>query len=508
MDKNFYKKIRKLNRSNKWKSQLSKFKNCTLSFIALVGFQQIAMAQTPCIPSYSFGCSSDNIRDVILAGEVAPGINNLNTPCPPTGYQDYSATMSATLLAGNTYSGNVTTDYSVASENVRIWIDYNQNGIFEANETVATLANLSSSSTGAFSFTVPPTTPTGTYKMRVRLVWSTSPLNIDPCTVESYGETHDYTILIDGLCTDPIVDLGPDVTICEGESITLDAGNPGLDYEWSTNETTQTITVNSAGTYTVTVTDGDCSTTASVEVTVQDLPTVDLGGDETICEGESITLDAGNPGADFEWSDNSTGQTLDVTDAGTYTVTVTEGTCSASDTVEVSYFDAPSADGIIANNQDECFYTFSVDNAQNATYYEWDFGDGSPATIGANVNHTYTANGAFIVTLTMVNDCEDTLTLTHEVACSGIGINEVIADKNAVTLYPNPTTDLVTIESENNLSMEQVTVYNVLGQKVYQNAPMSPFKHSIDVSKMASGVYTIHVQTNDGVIIRKFEIIK
>jgi len=53
-----------------------------------------------------------------------------------------------------------------------------------------------------------------------------------------------------------------------------------------------------------------------------------------------------------------------------------------------------------------------------------------------------------------------------------------------------------------------VTVYNVLGQKVYQNAPMSPFKHTVDVSKMASGVYTIHVQTNDGVIIRKFEIIK
>lgn len=108
----------------------------------------------------------------------------------------------------------------------------------------------------------------------------------------------------------------------------------------------------------------------------------------------------------------------------------------------------------------------------------------------------------------MVNDCEDTLSLTHEIVCDGIGIDDIIAGKNAITLYPNPTTDIVTIESQNNLSMEQVTVYNVLGQTVYQNAPMSQFKHSINVSKMASGVYTIHVRTNNGVIIRKFEIIK
>ncbi len=461
-----------------------------------------------CEPSYTYGCSSDNINNFILVGEIAPGINNLNTPCPPAGYHDYSPTMSASLLPGNTYSGNVTTNYSSASENVRIWIDYNQNGIFEASETVATLANLSSSSTGAFTFTVPPTTTGGTYKMRVRLVYGMTPLSIDPCTLESFGETHDYTILIDGLCTDPIVYLGADTTICAGESITLDADNAGLDFEWNDASIGQTLEVSTSGTYYVTVTDGDCSTTDTIVVTVQDLPIVDLGTDVSICEGASITLDAGNAGADYLWNDNSTNQTLVVTDEGTYSVMVTEGTCFASDTVEVSYLDGPSADGIIANEQNDCFFTFSVDNAQNVNYYEWDFGDGSPATIGAAVNHNYNTNGAFIVTLTMANDCEDTLSITHEVVCDGIGIQDVIADKNAITLYPNPTTDLVTIESQNNLSMEQVTVYNVLGQIVYQNVPMSQFKHAVDVSKMASGVYTIHVQTNNGVIIRKFEIIK
>src|SRR5690554_1248574 len=761
MDKNFYKKIRKLNRSNKWKSQLSKFKNCTLSFIALVGFQQIAMAQTPCIPSYSTGCNlGDRISNVTLQGEFV--LLNNSTQCSTNGYGDYTSMNAPDLAPGMSYDISVTTDYgSPTFEDVRIWIDYNDDGVFDSSEEIGNSnGNGMGSGTVTYNFSVPTTVSPGTYTMRVRLVYNGG-ANIDPCNFQSWGETEDYSVNIItlsdcndadagtisssvteacsdedftlsatgmtgpgngltyqwqespsglntwtdiaganspnltingvsddtdyrfvvacsfgnledtsnvvtvnlkpanecycipptptytdlywiqsvetsnayddfsnvtagystggygdfynthmvvveeggdfdlevqsrngaapgikvwidwdqsgtfdanelvyesntgstsaintyttniqvpanaltgttrmrvrnynsgtslapcismaygetedyavkiGVCEDPDVDLGPDVTICEGESITLDAGNPGLDYEWSTNETTQTITVNSAGTYTVTVTDGDCSTTASVEVTVQDLPTVDLGGDETICEGESITLDAGNPGADFEWSDNSTGQTLDVTDAGTYTVTVTEGTCSASDTVEVSYFDAPSADGIIANNQDECFYTFSVDNAQNVVYYEWDFGDGSPATIGAAVNYNYPQSGTYDVTLDMVSSCGDTLTLTKVVKCdNGIGIDEVIADKNAVTLYPNPTTDLVTIESAKHLTMEQVTVYNVLGQNVYQDKPMSRSKHAIDVSKMASGVYTIHVQTNDGVIIRKFEIIK
>src|SRR5690554_592166 len=423
------------------------------------------------------------------------------------GYGDFYNTHMVVVEEGGDFDLEVQSRNG-AAPGIKVWIDWDQSGTFDANELVyeSNTGSTSAINTYTTNIQVPANALTGTTRMRVRNY--NSGTSLAPCISMAYGETEDYAVKI-GVCEDPDVDLGPDVTICEGESITLDAGNPGLDYEWSTNETTQTITVNSAGTYTVTVTDGDCSTTASVEVTVQDLPTVDLGGDETICEGESITLDAGNPGADFESSDNSTGQTLDVTDAGTYTVTVTEGTCSASDTVEVSYFDAPSADGIIANNQDECFYTFSVDNAQNVVYYEWDFGDGSPATIGAAVNYNYPQSGTYDVTLDMVSSCGDTLTLTKVVKCdNGIGIDEVIADKNAVTLYPNPTTDLVTIESAKHLTMEQVTVYNVLGQNVYQDKPMSRSKHAIDVSKMASGVYTIHVQTNDGVIIRKFEIIK
>lgn len=67
----------------------------------------------------------------------------------------------------------------------------------------------------------------------------------------------------------PFVILGPDRVIGEGATVTLDAGNPGASYAWSTGATTQSITVGNAGTYTVTVTNNfGCENSDAVKVTV------------------------------------------------------------------------------------------------------------------------------------------------------------------------------------------------------------------------------------------------
>jgi hypothetical protein len=76
----------------------------------------------------------------------------------------------------------------------------------------------------------------------------------------SYGSNVGYDLDAVGVIWTPIVDLGNDTTLLPGESIILDAGNPGCTYFWSTGETTQTITVDTNGTgtgsilYSVTVT--------------------------------------------------------------------------------------------------------------------------------------------------------------------------------------------------------------------------------------------------------------
>ena len=58
----------------------------------------------------------------------------------------------------------------------------------------------------------------------------------------------------------PIVDLGNDIELCQGETTTLDAGT-FISYLWSDGSTTQTIDVNTAGTYNVTITDDNGNTT-------------------------------------------------------------------------------------------------------------------------------------------------------------------------------------------------------------------------------------------------------
>ncbi|MFA6057120.1 MAG: PKD domain-containing protein [Taibaiella sp.] len=71
----------------------------------------------------------------------------------------------------------------------------------------------------------------------------------------------------------PTVNLGNDTMICPGASITLDAGNPGMEYVWDNGTTGQTRTVNAAGIYSVTVTNEfDCSELDMISIIVKDIP--------------------------------------------------------------------------------------------------------------------------------------------------------------------------------------------------------------------------------------------
>ena len=68
----------------------------------------------------------------------------------------------------------------------------------------------------------------------------------------------------------PVVNLGNDTTILQGQSVELDAGNPGCTYLWSTSETTQAITISQSGDYDVVVTNacGDVMDDITVDVVV------------------------------------------------------------------------------------------------------------------------------------------------------------------------------------------------------------------------------------------------
>lgn len=174
-----------------------------------------------------------------------------------------------------------------------------------------------------------------------------------PCTSGSQGEAEDYKIVVLPQCTNPVVSLGADTTMCAGSILTLDAGNAGLTYLWSNQETTQTIAVNAAGAYSVTVTDGACSTTDTVQVTVTPNPSVTgTANPAIICPGETTTLTA--TGADsYVWENGPTTTTWDVnpTQTTSYTVTGTANGCSSSASVSVIVKDSVDCENAVKDVQ-------------------------------------------------------------------------------------------------------------------------------------------------------------
>lgn len=107
----------------------------------------------------------------------------------------------------------------------------------------------------------------------------------------------------------PTVELGPNKKLCVGGTVTLDAG-PGFSaYIWSNAATTQSITVTAAGTYGVTVTAANgCQDNDNVQVTEHQLPFVDLGENQIMCETETIYLNAGAGQTSYLWSTGATTQ--------------------------------------------------------------------------------------------------------------------------------------------------------------------------------------------------------
>ena len=107
----------------------------------------------------------------------------------------------------------------------------------------------------------------------------------------------------------PVLNLGPDVQLCEGQEVALNTQLPLADQtQWSTGSLAQELETGDAGTYSVVVTEDGCSSFDTVNVAVQELPVFDLDEDRLLCPNESAFLFVYPmlDGATVAWS---TGQT-------------------------------------------------------------------------------------------------------------------------------------------------------------------------------------------------------
>ncbi|HET9486821.1 MAG TPA: gliding motility-associated C-terminal domain-containing protein [Chryseosolibacter sp.] len=180
------------------------------------------------------------------------------------------------------------------------------------------------------------------------------------------------------------LDLGPDVTVCRGDTAHID-GKENFSWKWSTGSTEQFLNTTTAGKYWVSVFDyTGCVASDTILLTLKERPPANLGNDILKCREEQVMLDASFPDATFLWENGSTSPTRTIKDAGKYAVKVTwNNGCSATDSLVVGNLPGPVQDSIFGSPS-ICPYAtdiaYRVDAIPNSTY-QWFVAGGSIDTM-------------------------------------------------------------------------------------------------------------------------------
>ncbi len=195
----------------------------------------------------------------------------------------------------------------------------------------------------------------------------------------------------------PDVNIGDQVSVCQGNTYEFDAGAGYASYLWQDGSTGQTFTTGEAGTYWVNVTDEfGCSNSDTAILTVNPLPAVELGPDTAICKNQIITLNAGNDGDTYLWSNGKTTQTIQV-DSNSFGVGINEiwvevtdqNSCSGYDTITVEIKDCYF--GI-----DELLAKTDVQIYPNPNNGQFDLTINSPVSQNLNIS-IYTTTGDLVI---------------------------------------------------------------------------------------------------------------
>lgn len=334
------------------------------------------------------------------------------------------------------------------------------------------------------------------------------------------------------------LDLGPDIDDCQIGMVVLDAGEGFESYLWSDMSSEQTLTVNTAGIYSVTVTDA-CGDTAADQVTISISGLlIDAGADADICEGQNYDINVDDDFDSYTWAPTTglscsdcPNPTASPTTTTTYTVTgMTTDGCVSSDTVTINvFFDVFTSEDIQLCDGD--FIIIAGDTINSETTIETTYssynGCDSVHTVAVSIldnietaeteeicqgqtiivfGNPVSAAGVFSETFTAQNGCDSIHTVTVNLLpaeetsetigiCEGISIDIFGNQVSDAGIYSETFTSQNGCDSIHTIVLEVYPTYNIIDDKqICEGETIIVFGNPVSTA----GEYTNTLQTVSG----------
>jgi PKD repeat protein len=301
---------------------------------------------------------------------------------------------------------------------VRIWVDANQDGVFDVSEMVYDQGT-ASLGTVSGSIVIPPAALTGSTRMRVQMAYQGYGSGALPGVCGSFvsGEVEDYCLTIGsgqacGIVATPSV-TGPSCAAVQNGSIDLavTGGTPGYTYSWNNGAgNVSSVSGLGAATYIVTITDAaGCDTSLSFTLNYTTNITFNSSVTHPTCapneNGEILASATGGPGITYQWTGGPAGASYSNLGVGTYQViaTTNEG-CSSSASYTLAYTTNLVMNANLTHpsclDSENGAITVSAAGGSGITY-QW---TGGPS----NATWSGLANGTYEVIATAANGCSIT----------------------------------------------------------------------------------------------------
>jgi len=459
------------------------------------------------------GCISDPSPEITVTVHPTPAAPIITVGGPTTFCSGGNVTLTSSQATGNSWSNGATTQSIVVTNPGTYSAIYvNSNGCASTTSISTSITVLPNPVTPTISANGPTAFCIGgsvllTASSPTNIVWSTG------ATTQSItaSTTGNYTATLTGGngCTStslpisvtssavpptPVITSSGSTDICIGNSVTLTSS--GESNTWSTGDTTPSIVVSLAGTYTVISSVSSCPSAVSLPtiVTVNPspaVPTIVASGPLTFCEGEDVSLFSSST-VQNTWSNSEVGQVITVSESGMYTVTTANsfGCTSTSLPTEVVVNELPLV--TLNGLETMCSYVESVTLTSGlpagGTYSGNGVNNGIFTTSVAGVGPT-------IITYTYqdANGCENT-------AQSALLVEDcaAISELNAelFNVFPNPSIGIFTFTSSDKL-IHSIKVYDAMGKFIMEQKVEGSHEMLVDMTSFPNGVYQAEIQSED-----------